>query len=145
MRTDRKKKLLLPLAASLLMLLMILEGSPVLQGSGFGAVTAQAAQSNLYSVHVDSGYLALRTAKAYDYSNEIGKLYTGDQVQVTDASDSVYWYVYAPGLGKYGYVNSRYLTAGQRLSGSSERKSLRCIKRNREDVHRRDRLCDRYE
>ena len=120
MRTDRKKKLLLPLAASLLMLLMILEGSPVLQGSGFGAVTAQAAQSNLYSVHVDSGYLALRTAKAYDYSNEIGKLYTGDQVQVTDASDSVYWYVYAP-------------------------KSLRCIKRNREDVHRRDRLCDRYE
>ena len=63
MRTDRKKKLLLPLAASLLMLLMILEGSPVLQGSGFGAVTAQAAQSNLYSVHVDSGYLALRTRK----------------------------------------------------------------------------------
>jgi hypothetical protein len=111
MRTDRKKKLLLPLAVSLLTVLMILEGPALLQGRGFGGISAQAAQSNLYSVHVDSGYLALRTAKAYDYSNEIGKLYTGDQVQVTDTSDSVYWYVYAPGLGKYGYVNSKYLTA----------------------------------
>lgn len=111
MRTDRKKKLLLPLAVSLLTVLMILEGPALLRGRGFGGISAQAAQSNLYSVHVDSGYLALRTAKAYDYSNEIGKLYTGDQVQVTDTSDSVYWYVYAPGLGKYGYVNSKYLTA----------------------------------
>ena len=62
-----------------------------------------------YSVSVATGYLALRTAKAYDYSNEIGKLYSGQTVQVQDTSDSTYWWVYAPTLGKYGYVNKNYL------------------------------------
>ena len=61
------------------------------------------------SVVVTSGYLALRNAKAYDSSNEIGKLYTGETVQVQDTSDSQYWYVYAPSLGKSGYVNKDYL------------------------------------
>lgn len=61
------------------------------------------------TVKVQSGYLALRTAKAYDASNEIGKLYTGETVQVQDTSDSQYWYVYAPSLGKSGYVNKDYL------------------------------------
>ena len=61
------------------------------------------------TVSVAKGYLALRTAKAYDEANEIGELYTGDTVQVTDTSDSTYWYVYSPKHGKYGYVNKDYL------------------------------------
>lgn len=65
--------------------------------------------SDYWTVKVDSGYLALRTAKAYDYTNEIGQLYTGDLVEVLDDSDKTYWYVYAPSLDKYGYVNRDYL------------------------------------
>ena len=61
------------------------------------------------TVHVDSGYLALRTAKAYDDSNIIGKLNTGDTVDVIDSSDSGYWWVYSPKLGMNGYVNKDYL------------------------------------
>lgn len=61
------------------------------------------------TVRVDSGYLALRNAKAYDYSNEIGKLYTGDTVQVENTSDSTYWYVYSPKLDLFGFVNKNYL------------------------------------
>ena len=64
---------------------------------------------NSWTVKVDSGYLALRTAKAFDKNNEIGKLYTGDTVEVQDSSDSTYWYVYSAKLGKYGYVNRNYL------------------------------------
>ena len=71
-----------------------------------------------YTVRVESGYLALRTAKAYDSSNEIGKLWTGDTVQVTDASDPQYWYVYAPTLGRYGYVNKDYLYGSSASSGN---------------------------
>lgn len=62
-----------------------------------------------WTVKVDSGYLALRTAKAFDSSNEIGRLYSGDVVELYDSSDATYWYVYAPELGKYGYVNCKYL------------------------------------
>lgn len=65
-----------------------------------------------YTVKVQKGYLALRTAMAYDASNEIGELYTGDKVQVQNSSDSTYWYVYAPKLNKYGYVNRNYLEGG---------------------------------
>lgn len=61
-----------------------------------------------WTVRVATGYLALRTAKAYDYSNEIGKLYTGDVVEVIE-KEGTYWWVYAPSLDKYGYVNSEYL------------------------------------
>ena len=62
-----------------------------------------------YTVSVSKGYLALRTAKAYDSRNEIGELYTGDTVQVIDSSDNGYWYVYSPKLNKNGYVNRNYL------------------------------------
>ena len=62
-----------------------------------------------YTVSVSSGYLALRNAKAFDASNEIGKLYSGDTVQVQDTSDSTYWYVYSPKYDKNGYVNRNYL------------------------------------
>ncbi len=65
--------------------------------------------ASTYTVVVDEGYLALRTAKAYDSRNEIGELYTGDTVDVTDTSDSTYWYVYSPKHGKSGYVNRNYL------------------------------------
>ena len=61
------------------------------------------------TVSVASGYLALRTWKEYNSANEIGKLYTGDIVQVIDTGDSTYWYVYVPKLGKYGYVDRRYI------------------------------------
>ena len=47
---------------------------PVTAETGFAA--------NNYTVTVASGYLALRNAKAYDSSNEIGELYTGDTVEV---------------------------------------------------------------
>ena len=63
-------------------------------------------------VSVD-GYLAIRTAKAYDASNEIGKLYTGDTVLVLNDSDPEYWLIYSPDELEAGYVNRNYLvTAG---------------------------------
>lgn len=71
-----------------------------------------------YTVSVATGYLALRTEKAYDYRNEIGKLYTGDTVEVIDSSDSGYWYVYSYKLDKYGYVNKDYLVAPRSVSGA---------------------------
>ena len=74
------------------------------------------AATTSYTVTVADGYLALRNAKAYDDKNEIGKLYTGDTVDVTDSSGSTYWYVYASRLKKSGYVNRRYLA-----NSSSER------------------------
>ena len=79
--------------------------------------TQTAAQMNATSrgtwktVHVDSGYLALRNAQAFDYNNEIGKLYNGDVVYVdsSNLTNGTYWWVYAPSLGKSGYVNRNYL------------------------------------
>ncbi len=78
-----------------------------------------------WTVKVDSGYLALRTAKAFEYENEIGKLYTGDTVQVQDTSDDTYWYVYAPSLNKSGYVNRNYLIAPTGVSASGETWSVK--------------------
>ena len=81
--------------------------------------------SGSYTVRVSKGYLALRSAKAYDSSNEIGELYTGDTVTVSDSSDSQYWYVYSPKIGKSGYVNKDYLyyngsgTSTQSTSGDT--------------------------
>ena len=93
--------------------------SPKLNKSGYvnkdylvGTVPSSGSSSTSgtpMTVKVSSGYLALRNAKAYDSSNEIGKLYTGDTVYVQDSSSSTYWYVYSPKLGKYGYVNKDYL------------------------------------
>ena len=72
-----------------------------------------------YTVSVAKGYLALRTAKAYDSRNEIGELYSGDTVQVQDTSDSTYWYVYSPKLNKSGYVNRNYLVGGTVSTGGA--------------------------
>ena len=71
------------------------------------------------------GYLALRNAKAYDSSNEIGELYTGDTVQLIDTSDATYWYVHSPKLGKNGFVNKNYLTGGSSSSGTVTKISQR--------------------
>ena len=77
--------------------------------SGSSSGSSSDTSGETYTVKVNSGYLALRNAKAYDYNNEIGKLYTGDTVTVTDKSDSTYWMVYSSKLGKSGYVNKNYL------------------------------------
>lgn len=74
-----------------------------------GASVSTASLEYEWTVKVDKGYLALRTEKAYDYANEIGELYTGDEVEILNSSDSQYWYVYAPSLNKNGYVNKDYL------------------------------------
>ena len=73
------------------------------------AVDVDTQLSNMYTVTVASGYLALRTEKAYRDANEIGQLYTGESVELEDASDSTYWYVYSSKYDKYGYVNRKYL------------------------------------
>ena len=62
-----------------------------------------------YTVDVASGYLALRTAPAYDDTNEIGKLETGDTVELIEKSFANYWYVYSAKDDKCGYVNCNYL------------------------------------
>ena len=68
--------------------------------------------SGLWTVKVEKGYLALRNKAAYNDSNEIGQLDSGDIVQVKDTSDDHYWYVYVPKLDKTGYVDKDYLTGG---------------------------------
>ena len=64
----------------------------------------------IYLVSVEKGYLALRNEPAYDESNEIARLYTGDVVEVISATGR-YWFVYAPGPSLYGFADSRYLYA----------------------------------
>ena len=71
-------------------------------------------------VKVETGYLALRSKKAYDKSNEIGKLYTGEMVYILDNSDSEYWIVYAPSLSRTGYVNRNYLHTSSTVPQYSE-------------------------
>ena len=61
------------------------------------------------TVQVDKGFLALRSAKAFDKNNEIGQLNTGDTVEIIEKEDKTYWYVYVPKLGKEGYVDKNYL------------------------------------
>ena len=70
---------------------------------------SRALAGETYSVKVDKGYLALRTAPAYDYSNEIGELYTGDVVTVEEKPSGNYWWVYSSKYGRSGYVNKNYL------------------------------------
>ena len=57
---------------------------------------AKAAAGTTFKVKVSDGYLALRSEKAFDKSNEIGQLNTGDLVEVTDRKDPPYWYAYVP-------------------------------------------------
>ena len=54
-------------------------------------------------------YLALRSEKRYDSANEIGRLPNGTKVTVLENTE-LYWYVYAPSLGMYGWVNGQFLS-----------------------------------
>ena len=74
---------------------------------------AEAAAGTTFEVKVDDGYLALRSEKAFDKSNEIGQLNTGDLVEVTDRKDSTYWYAYVPILDKSGYVDKNFLQTAE--------------------------------
>ena len=81
--------------------------------------TAQEAEAscNTYRVNVATGYLALRTDTAFESSNEIGELYTGDLVEVMDYTGATgYWYVYSPLLDKTGYVDKNYITGGSEVT-----------------------------
>ena len=62
------------------------------------------------SVKVERGYLALRSAPAYSDANEIGKLFNTQQVQIVgNESGNGYVWVWAPTLGKSGWVNQNNL------------------------------------
>lgn len=76
--------------------------------SSSGSSNSSSSSKVTYTVSVN-GYLALRNYPSYDASNEIGKMYTGDTVNVIDKSGSTYWYVYSPRLGLSGYTNKDYL------------------------------------
>lgn len=78
-------------------------------GSGNNASSRQATSDNAKFVHVDTGYLALRTAPAYEEANEIGELYNGDSVEITGGYSGSYVWVYSPKYGCSGYVNSNFL------------------------------------
>ena len=82
--------------AALLLFLILAPGS------------AYASVGDEYTVKVDTGFLALRSAPAYDASNEIGELYNGDVVTV-EREEGDYWWVYSPKYDKSGYVNKDYL------------------------------------
>ena len=65
--------------------------------------------------NLETGWLAMRSDPIYDYKNEIGKLYNGDDVQIIGNGSGVgsdgrsYVWVYSPKLGKSGWVNDSFL------------------------------------
>ena len=65
--------------------------------------------------NLQTGWLAIRTAPVYDYSNEIGQLYNGDSVQIIGNGSGVssdgqsYIWVWAPRINKSGWVNARFI------------------------------------
>ena len=62
------------------------------------------------TVKVNDGYLALRRDTAYDQSNVIGRLYTGDQVEIQGSGcQGSYVFVYSPKYGCNGWVNAGFL------------------------------------
>lgn len=73
-----------------------------------GIGDAPTSKYNVYSVDVESGYLALRSEQNSGDYCIIGELYTGEEAYVIDSS-GYYWYVYSPTLGMYGYANSEFL------------------------------------
>ncbi len=68
----------------------------------------EAKAADAYTVKVETGYLALRSKPAYDASNELEALYTGDYFYVMSDYDDTYVYGYSDS-GKQGYVNKNYL------------------------------------
>ena len=84
--------------------------APQKAGDLLGPGNPPANYQGVYYINVSKGYLALRNAKAFDASNEIGKMYNGDYVYALRTNEQ-YWYVYSPSLGSYGYTNSDYLVS----------------------------------
>ena len=89
---------------------------------GLENVTGGAAANGTWKTvcNLQGGYLAIRTAPATQYENEINHigLKNGDQVQITGAyvqgtgfggGAATYVWVYAPKFGCSGYVNASYL------------------------------------
>lgn len=79
------------------------------------AVFADTKAADAYTVQVETGYLALRSKPAYDASNELEKLYTGDTFYVMSDYDSTYVYGYSE-TGKEGYVNKNYLVEAYNIA-----------------------------
>lgn len=71
---------------------------------------AETKAADPYVVHVEKGYLAVRSAPAFDASNEVEKLYNGDIFYVSNWLDGDYWYGFSKN-GIEGYVNKNYLVA----------------------------------
>ncbi len=61
------------------------------------------------TVSVSAGYLALRGDFTYDDSNELGKLYNGDVVEIQGGCEGSYVFVYSPKLDTIGWVNAGFL------------------------------------
>ena len=58
---------------------------------------------------VDDGYLALRSAPAYDDSNIIAEIYeNGTALYMTGEYSGNYGYCYVPAYGAYGWVDVRF-------------------------------------
>lgn len=91
---------------------------PKAQDRVFGPAAAPVSHLGEYYVSVQKGYLALRNAKAFDSSNEIGQMNNGESVWAME-TNGTYWYVYSPSLGMYGYTNSGYLTTSKASSTQS--------------------------
>lgn len=75
-------------------------------------VNASENEIKLYTAHIDSGYLALRSECAFDEKNEKYELYEGYVVAVMDIAErdnSDYCYVYSYDARDFGYVNRNYL------------------------------------
>ena len=75
--------------------------------------TAQSMNNNSVgswkTVSVADGYLALRKGTTYDASNEIGKLFNGDTVQIQQGAEGSYVWVYSPKYDAFGWVNAGFL------------------------------------
>lgn len=95
------------------------QAQPQTQDKVIGRAAAPATHLGQYYASVQTGYLALRNAKAFDSSNEIGKINNGDYVWAIDTSGT-YWYVYSPSLGMYGYTNSSYLAVSPPAPSKSQ-------------------------
>ncbi len=69
-----------------------------------------AAAGTLRVRNLQSGYLAVRNAPAYEFENEIGRLYNGMAVQITGGySGNGYVWVYSPDLGISGWVTQSFI------------------------------------
>lgn len=75
----------------------------------------EAKVADAYTVKVEKGYLALRSKPAYDASNELESLYTGDHFYVMSDYDDTYVYGYSDS-GKEGYVNKNYLVEAYNIA-----------------------------